>query len=82
MPVRVMVSTVVVRSGTARRRATAFWIPMARASSAAMPSRAAAPGSPAVSASAPGHQDQFGRCPGAQQQAAVPAQPPGQRAAA
>ena len=29
MPVRVMVSTVVVRSGTASRRAAAFWMPMA-----------------------------------------------------
>ena len=35
MPVSVMVSTVVVRSGTASARAAAFWIPIATASRAA-----------------------------------------------
>ena len=82
MPVRVMVSTVVVRSGTARRRATAFWIPMASASG-----RRCRPGPRAVEAGRyrqdqrAGHQDQFGRRAGPQQQAAVVAQPAGQRTA-
>jgi hypothetical protein len=35
MPVSVMVSTVVVRSGTARARATEFWMPIAMARMAA-----------------------------------------------
>ena len=42
-PVSVIVSTVVVRSNTLRSRTAAFWAPMARASSAAMQSRVAAP---------------------------------------
>jgi hypothetical protein len=41
IPVSVIVSTVVVMSGTASRRATAFCIPIATASSAAMTSRTA-----------------------------------------
>ena len=88
MPVSVMVSTVVVRSGTARRRATAFWMPMARASRAARrpgpPRREATPvsrGQAGRQGQRGGHQHQFGRRAGAQQQAAVVAQAAGQRAA-
>ena len=48
MPVRVIVRTVVVRSGTASLRATAFWMPMAVASTAASASVTAGPKAPAM----------------------------------
>ena len=47
-PVTVKVSTVVVRSGTARRRTTAFWPPMATASNPISVSRTAELCAPAV----------------------------------
>ena len=46
MPVSVMVSTVVVRSGTASRRAVVFWMPIAVANSAATTTALPWPGRP------------------------------------